>query len=222
MLCRSLGAAQPLPDGGRCDGIEAKFGAVALLDITPSRPATVRVLRRRRACAPHCTLHGCKSLSPCGIEMLDGERSLLLPLTAWRRPHLLAVLRRHHRTSASNSEPMYVHFVMRACSCCCRVWKLCSHGAASQVYGPLRAAEGGILEQARLDAADKELKSKRKEVNLWKKKNERDLDKDVRMPTSLLLGAHVLPAIERCLISACIYGSRRRSCSSSATRETRC
>ena len=37
-----------------------------------------------------------------------------------------------------------------------------------------------MLEQARIDAAEKELKAKRKEVNLWKKKNERDLEKDVR------------------------------------------
>eukprot|EP01047_Picozoa_sp_COSAG01_P025298 COSAG01_NODE_1592_length_9796_cov_5.340311_8_plen_63_part_00 len=38
-----------------------------------------------------------------------------------------------------------------------------------------------MLEQARIDAAEKELKAKRKEVNLWKKKNERDLEKDVRL-----------------------------------------
>jgi hypothetical protein len=55
------------------------------------------------------------------------------------------------------------------------------HLPHAQVYGPLLAVEGGVLEQARIDAAEKELKAKRKEVNLWKKKNERDLEKDVRL-----------------------------------------
>ena len=71
------------------------------------------------------------------------------------------------------------------------------------VHGPLLAAEGGMLELARIEMAEKcvysapstmfttmtwhyvrcrSLKAAKKETNAWKKKNSRDLEKDVRLP----------------------------------------
>jgi hypothetical protein len=53
--------AQVMADGGRRDGIEERFGAVALLDVTPPRPATVRTHAQRVLCCCPRPRHACAS-----------------------------------------------------------------------------------------------------------------------------------------------------------------
>jgi hypothetical protein len=50
-----------MADGGRRDGIEERFGAVALLDVTPPRPATVRTHAQRVLCCCPRPRHACAS-----------------------------------------------------------------------------------------------------------------------------------------------------------------